>query len=408
MTPRILRTCALGALAATMFSRPALAAPQAALRDTTTPYLGQRNTEFPDMLARVSALVDSGFDANDRRVVLSELSGIRPVRPRHHDDPWVKKTYLFGVRFRGHESRLLMTAYWWGTNHVAFQFLGTRDTTLLEAIDSTLIAARVATLSPPGRVRLGVGDSWAWNGALPRMGVGMHIDEAKHCPDFGLDSYSEEHEDTLAIHIEGAAPPNDCPGRFYPKSMTHGRSIVPGRYVVAVDYRGDTNRFAVQVTDSTLALSTIRSTFVTADERIRWRIPGRSVKLECYGVMSKFCIDANAWLARYPGMERVQFRGPATIYADTVSAPAYRYANEQVLARVQSCFRSIAPDLARSVELQIRPATGRWSAVRAADRNASGSTTWIDPACGFPSSIYDFGKSLAGNVVHVPATTTPR
>jgi hypothetical protein len=226
MTSPLLRTCALVAIVAAMSSRPAFATvalpQQATLRDTTTPYLGRWNTEFPAMLTHISALVDSGFDANDRRVVLHELSGIRPMRPQLRDDRGVKKTYLFGVRFRGHESRLLMTAYWWGggTNNVAFHFLGTRDTMLLVAIDSTLIAARVATLSPPGRVRLNVGDSWAWDGAVPRMGVGMSIDEAKHCPGFGLDSYSEERGDTLAIHIEGAAPPNDCPSRFYPRSMT--------------------------------------------------------------------------------------------------------------------------------------------------------------------------------------------
>jgi Carboxypeptidase regulatory-like domain len=370
----------------------------AATRDTVLPFIGLRG-DLPKMLARIAAVFDSGFAAPERELVLRELDAIRPARELGRYDRPPYRSYAFQVRLRGHERPLSLYMYWSSPRAVAVHIRPT-DTLVLDAVDSAFRAARAALLLPPGRVRLRVADPLVWTGTDPVMSAGVGSDEAKHCEGFGLESHSESRGDTLAIHVDGVPSKDNCPTYNYrPVQMPHWHAVVPGRSLVTVDYRGDTNLFAVQVTDTSLALSTIRSSFVTADERLRWRVPSGSFIISCEGFDPErraACDKLLALVGRRAGVQRIIF-DTSGVSPLREGALAYRYANDQVMASVRSCVATIAPTFGRNatVELRIRLRPGPWvvdgyygygpNAVR---REASDST------CVLPSSIAERPKTL--------------
>jgi hypothetical protein len=382
------------------------AGPLAATRDTVTPYIGRWRDELAVMLARIATTVDSGFAAPERELVLRELRAIRPQQMPGSHGPYPARSYLFRVRFRGHESDVGLHMYWPGPRAVAFH-VRSPDTLLLEAIDSTFHAARVALLSAPARVRLHLEDHYVWNGEAPAMIVALGVDEAKHCPGFGIETRGESRGDTVVIHVDGAAPKDSCPWGYWPPQMSHWRTVVPGRYHVAIDSRGDTNLFRVDVTDTSLALSTIRSTFAVADERIRWRVPSGSVVLSCSRFFPGFgavCDELQRWAARQTGLQRISF-DTAGVSPLRDSAVAYRY-DDRALASIRSCIGTINPTFRQrqSVELRIRPRSGPWLVDRVAIPEVA-TRVASDLSCGLPRSIVDYGKTYTSYPLNCPAPT---
>jgi hypothetical protein len=401
------RRWAVAALLVAMVSHPAFAefAP-AAGRDTVTPYIGRWRDELPKLFAQIATTLDSGFAAPERNLVLREMRAIRPYHIPGQYGPNPYKLYQVQVRFRGRESEFTIHAYWPDTVRVAFH-LRSRDTLLTNAIDSTIRAARVALLSAPTEVRIRLEDSQVWTGAVPGMVLAIEIDEAPHCPGFGLESRGEVHGDTLAIHVDGAAPKDTCPYAYWTPPMAYWREVAPGRYHVAIDYKADTNRFVALVSDTSFALSTIRSTFVTADERIRWRVPSGSFVLTCarsLTVNRATCDVLREWAARRPGVQGITF--DSTGVSPFRDALAYRYADDDVLARTRACISTIKPGLRRgaSVELQILPRSGAWVVDRIDDPRTATKVP-EDPSCGLPSSIVNPARTFATYPLNCPTPT---
>jgi hypothetical protein len=78
-------------------------------------YTGRWHGEPPTMLARVATVLDSGFAAPERDLVLREMRAIRMrVRPGS-DGHYPDKSYLLQVRFRGRRTALSIFAYWRAT-----------------------------------------------------------------------------------------------------------------------------------------------------------------------------------------------------------------------------------------------------------------------------------------------------
>jgi hypothetical protein len=190
--------------------------------------------------------------------------------------------------------------------------------------------------------------------------------------------------------------------------MSHRRAVMPGRYHIAMDYKADTNRFVVDVTDSSLALSTIRSTFVTADERIRWRVPSGSFIFWCARPereLGSACVDLQAWAASQAGVQRIAF-DPSGVSPLRDGAVAYRYADDQALGRIRACVRTINPAiLERSyLALQIRTRVGPWMVDHVLDPSTAPRVT-SDPSCGLPRSIVDYGKTFSSYPLSCPTPT---
>jgi hypothetical protein len=379
-------------------SRPTFAeiVPTAARRDTTIPYTGRWRDELPAMLGRIASTLDSGFAARERTLVLEELGAIRPRLPHDRYTRVATRSYVVQVRFRGRASVLSVYGYWPDTSRVSF-YLRSPDTLLLGAIDSTFRAARRALLSAPRGVRLHLEEASVWNGSTPAMDVLLDVAPAAHCPHFGLETQSESRGDTVALHVDGAAPRDSCPQDYWPTGMGQRRPGTPGRYQVAMDYEGDTNRFVIDVSDSSLALSTIRSTFVTADERIRWRVPSGSVVLTCSRLAAgrdSICKELQSWATRQVGLQRVVFDTASGVSPLRYNAGAYRY-DDRALANLRRCVSTIHPVMRQdwAIALEVRPRTGPWMVDRVFNPSDVPRVA-TDPSCGLPPSIADYGKTL--------------
>jgi hypothetical protein len=372
-------------------------APPPALGDTSTPRVARWRDELPAMLARVATVVDSGFATAERELVLRELGAIRPRQNPSRDGPVPSKWYVVQVRFRGRTTDFNLWAYWPDTSHVGF-YIRSKDSLLTDAIDSTFRVERAALLAAPAGVRIWMEDPHVWNGAVPAMAVSLSVEDPKHCPGFGVENHGEWRGDTLAIHVVGVAPKDSCPVLAWrPSQMSHWRPIVPGTFQVTIDYKGDTSRFAARVTDTSLAMTTIRSTFVTADERVRWRVPSGSFVLTCshfHRGSDAICNRLQGWAARRPGIERVTF-DTTGVSPLRDHALAYRYADDGTLARMRACIATLRPTFRHSndVELQIRPRSAPWIV----DRIAAPSVAIVlpsDPSCELPSALVNPGRSF--------------
>ncbi|MFL5608755.1 MAG: carboxypeptidase regulatory-like domain-containing protein [Gemmatimonadaceae bacterium] len=368
-----------GQAASAQVSRPT------AMRDTVAAYAGSWREELPTMLAHVGSVLDSGFAASERDLVLRQMRAIQPQAGAGINERYPGKDHQFLVRFRGGQSAFSMYAYWPDTGHVAFR-VRSPDTLLIAAIDSSFRAARAPLLSPPSRVRVTVRNMYEHG----QLNLGLTTDEAKHCPRFGLETHGEARGDTLAIHVDGAAPRNSCPRHGeWPPRMSYWLPVTPGVYHLEIDYGADTNLFSMRVTDTSVALSTIRSSFATADERPRVNVPKGSFALKCLRdvpTRGAGCDELQSWAARRPGLRRIAVDtdagGP---WPD--SEFAYRYADERVLAGTLSCIQAAKWAFKRDarVELWIRSPWGPFLS-RGAIMTAENEVR-SDSACALPASI---------------------
>jgi hypothetical protein len=179
------------------------------------------------------------------------------------------------------------------------------------------------------------------------------------CLGFGIDHAFSQRGDTLLVELFGVSSPTGvCPTALGPAVLRRELHLTPGRYALVIDYRGASDRLEVALTDSSMALTTIRGSFVEADERLRWRYPHRSFALYCQNVQvaQPVCEDVERWLSRQPGIFPLRFspKGlnpyrPGVNTSDEKVA-FFRYADDRALERVRRCFAEI--------ETRIRDAVG--------------------------------------------------
>ncbi|MFL5608757.1 MAG: hypothetical protein ACJ8AD_20040 [Gemmatimonadaceae bacterium] len=388
--PRGRRLAIAAALAATVgWEASAQVTRATAIRDTSAMYTGRWPRELPMMFGSIATLLDSGFAAPERDFVLHELRDIRPRERPTRYGPFPARSFAIHVKFRGRPSVLAMHVVWPDTNRVLFR-VHSPNTQLIGAIDSVFRATRVPLLSPPARVRVAVGNSYVSEGVFRQIQVGLATDVANHCPLFGLETHGEARGDTLAIHIDGAAPRSGCLDQNWPPRMSYWLPVTPGVYHLVIDNRADTNRFTVRVTDTTIAVSTIRSSFATVDERLRWRVPRGSFVLTCGQYDSQHaavCGELQTWVASRPGLQRIAF-DTTDVSPVSSGAMAYRYADDRVLANTRACIHATKSEFRRSayVELYARPRSGPWIVDRGTTMNAD-SEAPDESACTPPPSI---------------------
>jgi hypothetical protein len=127
-----------------------------------------------------------------------------------------------------------------------------------------------------------------------------------------------------------------------------------------VTYRGKTDRFVLELTDTTMALTPLDSTLVTTDARPRRRYPKNSFAFYCSSRIERarsVCRDVDGWLAREPGISRLSLTtgwlnpyDPEPSENPDRSTAVFRYAGDQTFERLRLCFGAI--------ENQIREAAG--------------------------------------------------
>jgi hypothetical protein len=185
--------------------------------------------------------------------------------------------------------------------------------------------------------------------------LGLHIDHDLHPGE----------RDTVYLNLHGVTPEhNPCAARG-PALTT--RAFPPGalfgwrkKSTLLVTYRNRRDSLEVEMSDTTMKLTPLSSSLVTADARPRWRYPRNSFAFYCstraegaHGV----CRDVDSWLTREPGISRLPIpSGWLNPYDPDPSenpdriAAVFRYAGDQTYERLRLCFGAI--------ENQIRDVTG--------------------------------------------------
>jgi hypothetical protein len=378
-------------------------------RDTITPHYARWNDELPEMLATVSSVLQSGMDVGARATIVTELREIAPkVRPGSREIP-PRRAFSFTVGFRNRPVPATLFIYWTDTGMVAFR-VRSPDLEFVYAVDSALYAARVAPLVKPEKVRLTVGDGQGDNGHNSSISMSIAVDPTKHCPWFGLDHYIEQRVDTIAIHVDGVAPPGRCP-----TPIIHGTGyrleLGTGRYIFAIDSHSDTNIVALDVTDTSVALTPRRVTFVDADRTVKWRIPSASFVLSCHRMAGdpRLCDALHEWVSRQPGIRRVQFAPggvtPLPHHFEEQRVTVYRYPDETIASKVRRCIASIPPQVRLNswVHFENRSTDGNWK-IESPFGSSSGGTTIaavidgsgsIPQECGAPAALAGGGSATA-------------
>ena len=367
-------------------------------RDTVTPHFARFRDELPEQLTAISSVLQAGLDASARATILADLRAIAPSKPVGRALP-PRRQFIFTTRFRGRDVPVTLAAYWPDTATVGFRVRST-DLELVDAVDSAVHVARASTLVKPTRVRIAVKDGEGHDGSTSRIDMSIGLDPAPHCPGFGLERTIERRGDTIAVHIDGVAPPDRCPT---PTLRSDGFYVAlpSGHYVVAFDASGDTNIVRLNIADTSVSLEPRRVTYVDADRTVHWRIPPASFVLRCNRAAGdpRLCDALHSWASHRPGVTPVRYDAggvsPLGYSAAEERVIVYRYRDESTATAVRRCVASIPEQLrlASWTTLRIHSAAGIWQnemAHGSATSNGEAVAAILDgtgsipPDCGAP------------------------
>jgi hypothetical protein len=234
-----------------------------------------------------------------------------------------------------------------------------------EAWTARLIGRRArCPAAPPrlSRLRLRVSDGpgvdTPYDLPLPELDVELSTEAPAQCGS-SIDYTAMILDTLLAITLQGLAAERACAEPAGRATTRVGAMLRPGHYtmLIGTPAGSDTNRFVLTVTDSSTRLTTLRSTFVTADEGVRPRPVHNLFVLRCRDrPTSAICDAIERWLVGLPGISRVgTFPYRKQLSESTWAAP-FRYDSSATLARVRACMVSIAQ--------RIRPTAGVYVRIR--------------------------------------------
>jgi hypothetical protein len=321
------------------------------------------DSELRGILEHVAAITQSGLGAAERKVIMGEVIDRQSKRYLGRERRPLSLSYSLAMQFHGHDVPLRLQVESVSMGYLDVRF-SSPDVELMTGVRQALRAAHLAWLIPFGRAQLSVEEALGWKTRPPMPYLWFKSDRQFGCLGFGIEQRVELHGDTLAIHADGIVPPMDvCPTAMGPAISWWAHALVPGQYLVMVDYRGDSSTFVLAVTDSSLALATRRSTFIHADERVRWRVPTRSFWLSCYpgGDEAAMCNDLHRWAASHAGIDRVAMgSGGISPYPegpDGAVVEVYRFRDGQTLDAMRACIQSVGPQIREAVGIAVHMTT---------------------------------------------------
>ncbi|MFN2567219.1 MAG: hypothetical protein ABR499_19665 [Gemmatimonadaceae bacterium] len=204
--------------------------------------------------------------------------------------------------------------------------------------------------APPriGRLRLAVAEVPGQHGPLPQISISLVTEAQFECVGYVIADDILVMGDTLAMSVYGVfRPPGSCPQGQGPATSSIGLRGTPRRSAVLVRSGQEVDRFVLTVTDSTLALTTERSSFVSADETVQRRTPWNLIALRCGPLpeAGPLCDDVEQWLARQPGVVRVDPVAAGIRPGQEnsgVRSGVFRYATPAALRPIRACIASVA------------------------------------------------------------------
>jgi hypothetical protein len=211
------------------------------------------------------------------------------------------------------------------------------------------------TAPPPlGRLRLTVAEApWLdtpYDLPMPEVHIELSTEAAAPCGAW-IDHSGIVGDTLLAVTLQGLATNRPCAGAPGHARTRFGGLLRPERYTVLIGTPTgtDTNRFALSVTDSSMQLTTVRSTFVTADERMHRRPAHNLFVVRCGDRPGgALCGEIESWLVGLRGISRpAAFPQRKQIDKD-VWVALFRYDSKVTLDRVRACMRTIADAVRRT------------------------------------------------------------
>jgi hypothetical protein len=209
-------------------------------------------------------------------------------------------------------------------------------------------------IAPPrlGRLRLAVRDTFVAYSSLPHVSLSLATETQLACGGQTIHYEAIISPETLAVLTLGAVQPRGGCGsdRGYARTSLDLRRK-PGRAALLIKHEGDTNRFVVTVTDSSLALTAERATTVVADERVQPRPRHNLFVISCgHRGARALCDDLGTWVTRQPGVVRLGVSAPETSpYSkrvnEDVRSAVFRYESAATLERLRACLASAAEQL---------------------------------------------------------------
>ncbi len=377
-------------------------------RDTISPHYARVRDELPAILKAMSSVLDAGLDSPTRDTISAYIQARQPRERWHYRSEPGAITFLVDARFRGTDLVLPLFLYWSDTSVVGLSYR-TIDTTLISAFDSVLLQRRVAPLVKPSKVTISVQDGEGYNGAESSIIYSINA-STPHCPGYGLDKRERWINDTLFVQVFGVPPVGLCPN-LAGRGGSYRMGSRNGRFIIAVESRGDSNFVALDVTDSTIALVPLRTTYVEADGAVKQRVPSASITLTCHREVGdpRLCDAMHEFVLALPGV-RFYRSPPGTVaplpgHFEEQRVAIYRYSEERAAAKIRRCVSTIPPQTRMNswLHVLIRPTTGRWWGDGATGSSNSGAYTRA-AILGATGSI----PSTCGDSGVVPLATTAR
>jgi hypothetical protein len=351
-------------------------------------------SEVPRLIALLSADLRLGLDSAAQARVVAEMQSLRaegegfgPPRPsirrvdlRSSGGPRAQAAGDLTLHATARAQFL--------RDDVELRF-SSRSPAALALVREALRRTFLASLDTLGPVRLSVETAFGAPGEPMRTALGIVTVREYGCLGYALAARTAMEGHTIALHLDGVLPPRGlCPTAVGPATRSWPLPAASGTYEVAISYAGDTARFVLVRTDSSVQLSTRRSTALLAaiDERLHWLLDERSFVLACGPARSpsRMCAELHDWVAGTSGIERpvrvadgVHPAIPRGFNDTTNLTVVYRHRDEAALRAVLECVSSIRPFFAETRGTRLRLRTWRGVGIAASTEGQWGRV--LDP-----------------------------
>lgn len=222
------------------------------------------------------------------------------------------------------------------------------------------LAAQVTRADTVGRILLTVREAEPDTSSRDE-GIILHMEtvEQYSCLGFAIGYAFTRRRDTLAFRLTRIVPPGMvCPAAIGPAHLQQRLRLATGRYAILIDNHNIRDRFELDVTDSSFAVVQRSTHFATADDRLWWRRPQRSIAFACENVNVAFpvCDDVRHWLGEREDMRPLHFgtAGVNPYWPDSTRTPdltvaTFLIADDSVLPVLRHCFADVGVRISQAV-----------------------------------------------------------
>jgi hypothetical protein len=238
-------------------------------------------------------------------------------------------------------------------------------------IDSVHRAHWLKSLGSLGdRVRLRVLPQVATLGQLPPVVLALETEHDLSCVNIPLNAEVARGADSVTVTVLGKGNPGLCMTIHGPATFHHEMPLNPGVYQLIIRYLAQRDVYRLQVSDTSLVVQPITTTFTFVDETLRWRFPPNSLAVVCRGL---FCDDVLEWIAAHNAMRSFHFPDEGiNPYDAKVGKPAtyFRYSSADILDRIRQCVASIQDQIREAVGVGVRVTTWSGETIRASSERS--------------------------------------